>query len=258
MERLLMDDEKIKKLAGEENVQIGTIEKDYAVTSILSLIAQLTKLNKMVFKGGTAIKKVHYNDFRFSEDLDFTCSEDVSQDILILLNGKKSEIDFSITEIAKETTVGNSKKLIVKYKGFNNYPNNVRIDLSLRENVQLEPSNLKVLHNYDELPTFSIPSMTKEEIMAEKVRAIIYSGNPRHLYDLNYLFEKRISLNPELVQTKISLYDGDQFSLERFKESMQAMEKEWIQDLKPLLPQDPPPFKDVSTDVLQKVSEVMK
>lgn len=257
MERLLMDDEKIQKLAGKEKVPIGTIEKDYAVTSILSLIAQLSKLDKMVFKGGTAIKKIHFNDFRFSEDIDFTCSEDVSEDISILLDGKKDELDFDVTEIKKETTVGNSKKFIVKYKGFNNYPNNVRIDLSLRERVQNKASNLKVLHNYEELPSFSIPSMTKEEIMAEKVRAIIYSGAPRHLYDLNYLFGKQISLDPQLVQTKISLYNV-KFSLEKFKESVLAMEKEWMQDLKPLLHQEPPSFKDVSTEVLKNVSEVMK
>ena len=93
--------------------------------------------------------------------------------------------------------------------------------------------------------------------MSEKVRAIIYSGAPRHLYDLNYLFGKRISLNPNLVRTKISLYNAD-FSLDKFKESVLTMEKGWVQDLRPLLPQDPPPFKDVSTEVLKKVSEVMK
>ena len=252
-----MDDKKIQKLAGKEHVPIGTIEKDYAVTSILSLIAQLSKLDKMVFKRGTTIKKIHFNDFRFSEDIDFTCSKDISEDISILLDGKKDELDFSVTEIKKETTIGKSKKFIIKYKGFNNYPNNVRIDLSLRESVQLKPSNLKVLHDYDELPAFSIPSMTKEEIMAEKVRAIIYSGAPRHLYDLNYLLGKGILLEPKLVQTKISLY-GDEFSLEKFNESVLGMEKEWVKDLKPLLPQNPPPFKDVSTEVLKKISEIMK
>lgn len=252
-----MDDKRIQKLADKENVPIGTIEKDYAVTSILSLIAQLSKLNKMVFKGGTAIKKVHFNDFRFSEDIDFTCSEDVSEDISILLDGKKHDLDFTVTDIKKEKTAGNSKKFTVKYNGFKNYPNNVRIDLSLRESVQNKPSNLKVLHDYEELPSFSIPSMTKEEIMAEKVRAIIYSGAPRHLYDLNYLFGKGVLLNPQLVQTKISLYN-DKFSLDKFKESMLAMENDWVQDLRSLLPQVPLSFSEVSTEVLKKTSEVMK
>ena len=252
-----MNDEKIRVLASKENVPIGTIEKDYAVTSVLSLIAQLSKLDKMVFKGGTAIKKVHFNDFRFSEDLDFTCSEDISEDILALLDAKKYELDFSVTDIKKETTVGNSKKFVIKYNGFNNYPNNVRIDLSLRESVQNKTRDLKVLHSYAELPSFSVPSMAIEEIMAEKVRAVIYSGAPRHLYDLNYLFGKRISLNPQLVQTKISLY-GDKFSLEKFNESMLEMKKEWVQDLKPLLAQAPPSFDSVSTEVSKRVSEIMK
>jgi len=247
-----MDDEIIQKLAAQEKVPIGTIEKDYAVTSILYLISQFPKIDKMVFKGGTALKKVHFNDFRFSEDIDFTCLEDVSEELYSLLDRKKDSLDFTVTDIKKETTVGNSKKFAVKYNGFNNYPNNVRVDLSLREKVQNESRNLQVLHNYNAIPTFSIPSMTVEEIMAEKVRAVIYSGAPRHLYDLNYLLVKQISLNPELVRTKIRLY-GEDFSIEKFRKSIEAMKKEWIKDLSPLLPQDPPPFNAVSSNVLQKI-----
>jgi len=252
-----MDDEMIRRLAAKEKVPIGTIEKDYAVTSILSLISQFPKIYKMVFKGGTALKKVHFNDFRFSEDIDFTCLEDVSEELYSLLDSKKGSLDFTVTDIKKETTIGNSKKFTVKYNGFNNYPNNVRVDLSLREKVQNESSSLEVLHNYSKIPTFIIPSMTVEEIMAEKVRAVIYSGAPRHLHDLNYLFAKRISLNPELVRTKISLY-GEDFSIEKFRKSIEEMEKEWIKDLSRLLPQDPPPFNKVSSNVLQKISEIMQ
>ena len=252
-----MDDEMIQKLAAKEKVPIGTIEKDYAITSILSVISQFPKIDKMMFKGGTALKKVHFNDFRFSEDIDFTCLEDVSEELYSLLDRKKDSLDFTVTDIKKETTVGNSKKFTVKYNGFKNYPNNVRVDLSLREKVQNESRNLNVLHNYNAIPTFSIPSMTIEEIMAEKVRAIIYSGAPRHLYDLNYLFDKQISLNPDLVRTKIGLY-GEDFSIEKLGKSIEAMEKEWVKDLSPLLPQDLHPFNAVSSNVSQKISEIMK
>lgn len=258
MEGVLMDDAKLQRLAGKENVPIGTLEKDYAVTNILSLISRFPKLYKMVFKGGTSIKKVHFNDFRFSEDIDFTCSEDISEDLSILLDGNMHNLDVNFTEIRREAVTGNSKQFTVKYRGFNNWPNSVKIDLSLRESVQNEVNNLKVLHNYEELPSsFSIPSMTLEEIMAEKVRAIIYSGAPRHLYDLRYLFGKQISLNPELVRTKISIY-GDDFNQERFNESVAGMGRAWVRDLERLLPRDPPPFNEVSTEVLKKVSEVMK
>ncbi len=211
----------------------------------------------MVFKGGTALKKVYFDDFRFSEDIDFTCLEDVSEELHSLLDRKKDSLGFTLTDIKKETTAGNSKKLTVKYRGFNNYPNNVRVDLSLREKAQNESRNLKVLHNYNAIPSFSIPSMAVEEMMAEKVRAVIYSGAPRHLYDLSYLLAKQIPLNPGLVRIKIRLY-GEDFSIERFRRSIEAMEKEWVGDLSPLLPQDPPPFNAVSGNVLQKISETMK
>jgi len=252
-----MDDEMIIKLAAKEKVPIGTIEKDYAVTSILFLISQFPKIDKMVFKGGTALKKVHFNDFRFSEDIDFTCLEDVSEELYLFLDSKKNSLDFTVTDIKRETTIGNSKKFTIKYNGFKNYPNNVRVDLSLREKIQNESSDLKVLHNYSKIPPFSIISMAVEEIMAEKVRAVIYSGAPRHLHDLNYLFAKRISLNPELVRTKISLY-GEDFSIEKFRKSIEAMTKDWVRDLRSLLPQDPPPFNEVSNNVLQKISEIMQ
>lgn len=52
-----MDDRSIRRLARECGVPFGTVEKDYALTSLLSRIARFPKLGSMVFKGGTAIKK---------------------------------------------------------------------------------------------------------------------------------------------------------------------------------------------------------
>jgi len=49
------------------------IEKDYILSWILFGISKHEQLSKaIVFKGGTVLKKVYFNDYRFSEDLDFT------------------------------------------------------------------------------------------------------------------------------------------------------------------------------------------
>jgi hypothetical protein len=106
--------------------------------------------------------------------------EDVSEELYSLLVNKKDSLDFAVTDIKKEATVGNSKKFTVKYNGFNNYPNNVRVD---REKVQNESRNLNVLHNYNSIPAFSIPSMTVGEMMAEKVRANLLNV---HLHIVNF------------------------------------------------------------------------
>ena len=72
-----MEESQLRSLADRQNIPLGTLEKDYALTNLLSVIANFSKLNSMVFKGGTALKKIHFEEFRFSEDLDFVCLEDV-------------------------------------------------------------------------------------------------------------------------------------------------------------------------------------
>src|SRR3990170_8696928 len=49
------------------------IEKDYILSWVLAGISNVDTLrDTLVFKGGTALKKCYFGDYRFSEDLDFT------------------------------------------------------------------------------------------------------------------------------------------------------------------------------------------
>ena len=66
-----MDELPLRRLAGKHHISLGVLEKDYALTNLLSIIANFPKVDKMVFKGGTALKKIYFENFRFSEDLDF-------------------------------------------------------------------------------------------------------------------------------------------------------------------------------------------
>ena len=63
----------IQKKARSTGVRDQQIEKDYILSWILQGIASHNELSKaIVFKGGTVLKKVYFEDYRFSEDLDFT------------------------------------------------------------------------------------------------------------------------------------------------------------------------------------------
>jgi hypothetical protein len=49
------------------------LERDYLLSWILAGIGQVPALKgSLVFKGGTALKKCYFGEYRFSEDLDFT------------------------------------------------------------------------------------------------------------------------------------------------------------------------------------------
>ena len=63
--------------AREMGVRDQQIEKDYMLSWILQGVAQHEQLSKaIVFKGGTVLKKIYFDNYRFSEDLDFTLLND--------------------------------------------------------------------------------------------------------------------------------------------------------------------------------------
>ena len=54
------------------------LERDYLLSWILAGIGQVGSLrDTLAFKGGTALKKCYFGDYRFSEDLDFSGLEGV-------------------------------------------------------------------------------------------------------------------------------------------------------------------------------------
>lgn len=54
------------------------LERDYLLPWILAGVAQVESLrDTLIFKGGTALKKCYFGDYRFSEDLDFSGLEGV-------------------------------------------------------------------------------------------------------------------------------------------------------------------------------------
>ena len=253
-----MDKDSLRKLSAKYKVPVGTIEKDYAVTNLLLIISGFSKINQMVFKGGTAIKKIYFQDARFSEDIDFTCKEDISIELRHLLESEIEKIDQNFKEVKALETLRNSRKFSVKYDDFNGHPNSVKIDLSLREKVIKETTKLSVLHIYENLSNKSkILSMSLEEIMTEKIRAVIYSPQPRHLYDIWYLLNKGVRINFALVDKKIAFYNK-KFSSDTFLKSVAAIEDGWERDLDVLLPESPPVFNDISNFVSRVVSKTRK
>lgn len=72
---------------------VPIVEKDYYVTMILKLLSE--RAPACVFKGGTSLSKCHHAIDRFSEDIDITFSENLSQGQRKRL---KNEIILSISE----------------------------------------------------------------------------------------------------------------------------------------------------------------
>jgi len=63
---------RLHKEHGGRRIPEGVLERDYCLAWFLVGLGQSRLGQILIFKGGTALKRCHFGDYRFSEDLDFT------------------------------------------------------------------------------------------------------------------------------------------------------------------------------------------
>ncbi len=67
----------INTRAKAEGLRFDQIEKDHVILWILHALSQSElKPQGWIFKGGTCLRHCYYSGYRFSQDLDFSCSEE--------------------------------------------------------------------------------------------------------------------------------------------------------------------------------------
>ena len=67
----------VSAVSNELSIPVPIVEKDYYVTMILKQLSLNAK--NCVFKGGTSLSKCHHAIDRFSEDIDITFSDTLTQ-----------------------------------------------------------------------------------------------------------------------------------------------------------------------------------
>ena len=69
--------------AGGRRIPEVVLERDYCLAWFLVGLSRSTLRDVLAFKGGTALKRCYFGDYRFSEDLDFNFVKDVSFDTIL-------------------------------------------------------------------------------------------------------------------------------------------------------------------------------
>ena len=63
----------LRRLAGAWRTDVTVVERDYVLSWVLAgLYRRAALAERLIFKGGTALRKCYFPDYRFSADLDFT------------------------------------------------------------------------------------------------------------------------------------------------------------------------------------------
>lgn len=156
----------------------------------------------LAFKGGTALRRCWFANYRFSEDLDFSLIKPIELDeILAGLN----EI-FAIVEAASGIRMTydrpdrhghqNTHTFYLSYKGPLPAPSDVKVDITINEVFCFALAERPILRTFDEFvdlpegPTVQVYSLA--EIFIEKLAALSDKARtePRDLYDLWNLLDE--------------------------------------------------------------------
>ena len=186
--------------AGGRRFPEAVIERDYVLAWFLVGLAGHSLRDVMAFKGGTALRRCWFEDYRFSEDLDFTLTRPITLDgILAGLNEIFATVEAdSGLRIAfdREDRHGhqNSHTFYLRYQGPLPAANDVKVDITINEVLCFPLQDRPILRTYDgfhdlpEGPTVKVYAI--EEIAIEKLLALSdrARNEPRDLYDLWYLF----------------------------------------------------------------------
>ena len=187
----------IKRHAHKSGVRDTQIEKDYVLTWILFGISRNERLSTaLAFKGGTVLKKVYIEVYRYSEDLDFTLlkedlmNEELFDDFEKLFEFVKEEANITLQRIEDTEHESGSINFYIGYTGpLGGTNKQVKIDITRKEILEFDPMMKPIFIHYSDLDEFKILSYTLEEVLIEKMCALMGRSQPRDLYDLWYLLE---------------------------------------------------------------------
>ncbi len=197
----------IQQKARAAGVRDQQIEKDYILSWILFGIAKHEQLTKaIVFKGGTVLKKVYFENYRFSEDLDFTLLNSETTNELIF-DWFQEVFEFIIEEANIPLEIidpdGSHRdrhehgeggiNFYISYIGpLGGQGNNkrVKVDISRSEQLVFEPVMKDVFVDYTDLEAYQLLCYTLEEVLVEKMRSVMQRMQARDFYDIWYLLEE--------------------------------------------------------------------
>lgn len=250
-EKMLLRNE-LQRYCTITGFNLGQVETDYLQHLFLLFLSKKSSTN-LIFKGGTALQKA-YGLHRFSIDLDFTQkSTDELRDAIESIGKEISNFGYP-TKVEKIKTM--SQTFVLKINGplHGQSPMSqakLRIEISQRESVLQEPLFKEINPIYSEIPPYTLLVMTEEEILAEKIRAIMSRNKPRDVFDLHFLLEKRVKFNLGVVNKKLEYYQ-ERFDRKLFlikvKEKRAIWEKE-LQEFCSFVPD----FEKVYAVITQKI-----
>lgn len=207
----------IRSFSEKLGVPALTIDKDWVLGHFLSGLYDNDYFqDNLIFKGGTCLKKCYFENYRFSEDIDFTAIHIGRAKLLQNLKKVMKKITSETGILFGEIQIDNklfvdslaAYKCKIPFWGADHpdsktvppqsrWLTTIKLDLTLHEIICLNKKNKKIIHPYsDALPCHDAICYPIEEILAEKFRALLQRKYAalRDYYDLWYITKHDVEI----------------------------------------------------------------
>jgi predicted nucleotidyltransferase component of viral defense system len=248
----------ITRRASDDEVDATVVERDYVLAHIVAQLHRLPERQEgqLVFKGGTALRMVHFDGYRYSADLDFTAlgisADEATAAVSVALDAAREHAGLPHLELSTDG------KPTIEYVGplESAKPRKLKLDIANDEYVETV-SRGSILPAWEDLPDpipFAVYPV--EEIGAEKLRCIIQRVQCRDLYDLYRLTgDLGLSLAEirPLLESKARAKDlAPEIFPERFDDRIERFERLWDDEMTVHVAA-PPRFDDVVRSVRREL-----
>ncbi|MCB1067447.1 MAG: nucleotidyl transferase AbiEii/AbiGii toxin family protein [Simkania sp.] len=180
----------------KSSLTFETIQQDYLLSWILFGLYEHPSLKgNLIFKGGTALKKCYFGNYRFSEDLDFSVVASIPRKDKLLA----AVIEACKVAEQKMNEFAEIRLIIERYEEKDDHPFeqeafkvraqfpwqrepliSAKIEITMQETVLFPPVMKQIIHPYDEKIDTLIQTYSLEEVVLEKLRAILQKTKKLH------------------------------------------------------------------------------
>lgn len=192
----MIEFELLEQIAREQQTHVfPNILREYVQNLFLADLYQLSGSEKLLFKGGTALRIV-YGSPRFSEDLDFSLCGVLSNEVAafvehlfisVLAKLEATGIHIQISNKSTPTSGGYFGLATLYTKVYP--PINIEINISSRAEKNVQGEVDSVTNNF--VPTYTLYHLSQEKLVDEKIfGALMERKKPRDFYDLYFIMRK--------------------------------------------------------------------
>ncbi len=185
----MISNDALRDLAHKYQTTELNVRREYVQHLFLSYFYQQPQTDKIYFKGGTALRML-YGSPRFSEDLDFSSSltsiRPIEQAVLeTLAEIERENIQPELNE-SKRTSGGYLAIMTFQLQADSIL---LQLDVSLREGRK-KGELFTVVSSY--VPAFTLIALVREQLVEEKIMALLTRQKARDFYDLYYILRANL------------------------------------------------------------------